>query len=349
MLSAGEKPRVRSLAHLRTFFGELKGSFTLIAEEKEIILFAFLQWIAIIVAYLAWTQVLDWIPDELWDEVRRSRDREDSAAFALINLVLLIWSAVVIVFVSYPISLLSGAMVAAHYLRYSRQQSTIGRCIAIANNNLWRTWIFSAIDAGITADAILDRLPKKRNKRTAADELLYYSWKIGTLGVLPALVSGKSYLEAAKDSITLLRDQPLRTVGIRMGYSLFCWVVGIAAYIGSICWYFAAGRGSRDGLNEVYNFYLLMTLPIFVAVGIVSVFIRPLYLIMISKLYTDIHPELPVHRPEDIRAKKGLFLLFLAIGCVLLGAIFFRDQIGLTALVESWAMEDIADYRDNFK
>ena len=47
--------------------------------------------------------------------------------------------------------------------------------------------------------------------------------------------------------------------------------------------------GPLGGENWVYHFYVLMGAPIFVAVGIVSL-IRPLFVIAVSKLYTDVVP-----------------------------------------------------------
>src|SRR5690606_815471 len=103
--------------------------FRLIAAEREIVLFAALQWAVIGIAYVIWTQILDWIPDSVWEEAARS-DRETD--FLLINLVLLGWSFLVVAVASYPISLLNAAMTAAHYLRSAGQTSTIARCLILA-------------------------------------------------------------------------------------------------------------------------------------------------------------------------------------------------------------------------
>ncbi len=176
----GTKPKVLSAQNFSTFWGELGYSLKLILAEKEIVFFAALQWLVIGLAYLIWTQILDWIPDHVWDELRRSSD--DRVTFTLTNLVFLGWSFFVVAVASYPISLLNAAMTAAHYLRSAGQTSTIAKCLNLAFKNLGRLWVFTTIDAWITVDAILDRLPRKRGRRTAFDELLYYAWKIGTIG-----------------------------------------------------------------------------------------------------------------------------------------------------------------------
>lgn len=349
LLKAGyDKPRVFSTRHFSTFSSQLHYSVTLIAEEKEIIFFAILQWIAMIVAYLLWIQILDWIPDDLWEEVRQSRERDDKGTFMLINLLLTGWSLLIITAVSFPLSLLSAAMVAAHYLRYSQQVSTIDRCFQLASRNLGKLWVFTAIDAWITVDAIMDRLPRKHGNRTAAEELLYYAWKIGTVGVLPALVAGKGYLEAAKDSLILLKNQPARTIGIRMGYSLLCWIVGITAYIGAL-YYFIRFGDPANHPNMIYNFYFLMVVPLLIAIGITTVFLRPFFLVMTARLYTD---NIAFAAP-DLSAEQAdngiLGFIFALILCIILGAIIgvslFEHQLGIKEWIESLAAQDIEEYR----
>jgi hypothetical protein len=333
-----KKPKILSVQNVSTFASELGYALKLIVEEKEIIVFAVLQWLVIGAAYLIWTQILDWIPDSVWNEAGRS---DSEVQFTLLNLALLGWSFFVVAVASYPISVLNAAMTAAHYLRSSGQASTITKCLSLATKNLGRLWVFTTIDAWITVDAIVDRLPKKRNRRTALDELLYYAWKIGTIGVVPALVAGKGYVEAAKDSVSLLRANPARAIGIRMGYSLICWIIGIVAYIGSF-YYFIAFGDRRGGVNEVYNFYVLMAVPIFVAVGATAVLVRPFFLVMVSKLYTDvitIDSEASTPAPDtkfDTRA-----FVFAILLCVLLAFYFFGDQLGIRSLIEFLAARDI--------
>lgn len=341
--TSGTKPKVLSAQNLSTFWQELGYSFKLILDEKEIFFFAALQWVVIGLAYVVWTKVLDWIPDQVWDEVGRSGD--DRVSFTLLNLGLLGWSFFVVVVASYPISILNAAMTATHYLRSAGQSSTIAKCFNLAFKHLGRLWVFTTIDAWITVNAILDRLPRKRGRRTAFDELLYYAWKIGTIGVVPALVAGKGYIEAAKDSVSLLRNKPARTIGIRMGYSLICWAIGVAAYVGG-AFYLMAFRGHAERVNEVYNFYLLMAVPIVLAAGVTAVVVRPFYLVMVSKLYTDVVPidrdavTLTVGRKFD-----ALALVFAILLCALLAFYFFGDQLGISGWIESLAARDIQAHR----
>ncbi len=171
----GYKPTVFSGANLRTFFESVVDVAKLINEEPEILLFAALQWLVIWLAYLAWIQMLHWIPDEVWNALRHASREQGKVEFTLINLVLLGWSFFVVCVASYPIGLCNAAMVAVHDLRTSGETVTIAKCLAIAERHLRRIWMFTVVDSWVTVGAILDRLPKKHRHRTLADEFLYYA------------------------------------------------------------------------------------------------------------------------------------------------------------------------------
>jgi hypothetical protein len=227
----GLKPRIFSGQSLGTFFAGIPGVAKLIAREPEILFFAALQWLVIWLAYLAWILMLQWIPDEVWNAVREASEGGRKADFTLINLVLLGWSFFVVCVASYPIGICNAAMVAVHDLRTTSEKATIAKCLAIAVRHLHRIWMFTVVDGWITVQAILDRLPKKHYHRTAFDELVYYAWKVSTMAVVPALVNGRSFVQAGRDSFLLLTSQPLRALGLRLGYSAVCWIIGALSYL----------------------------------------------------------------------------------------------------------------------
>jgi hypothetical protein len=289
LAASGTKPSVFSLKHFSAMRQDVTYAVRLMMQEKEILLFAALQWLVIGIAYLMWTQVLDWIPDSVWAEVARDASDKGGTSTDWANLAIWGWSLLVIATAAYPLALLNASIVASHYLKSSGQASTVPACLNLASKNLGRVWLFTALDALITAGAILDRLPsKKRRKRTAVEEAAYYAWKIATIGALPSLVSGKTFVDSANESVWLLEDQPVRAIGIRMGYSLICWIIGVLAYVGAIVTFIMFGS-SPTGENWVYHGYVLVGAPIFVAIGIVSL-IRPVFVLAISKLYTDVVP-----------------------------------------------------------
>ncbi|NBX67278.1 MAG: hypothetical protein EBQ96_09825 [Proteobacteria bacterium] len=337
-------PSVLNIDNLGTFFGEMKYAFLLILEEKEIIVLAALQWLAIAGAYLLWTQMLDWIPDSVWQEVARASEEDRESAFSLIDFALLGWSFLVIAAVSYPLSVLNAAMVAVHYLRSSGQKSTIFAALGIAVQNMGRLWLFTVIDAWITVSAILDRLPKKRGRRTAVEEALYYAWKIGTAPVLPSLAAGNDFFEAAAQSVTILRKNTLRVIGVRMGYSLIAWVVGILAYGGALYVVMNSDMGPLDGPNGIFHFYVLMALPIFIAVGILNVLIRPFYMIMLARIYTEKFPykAAPVAPAAGEHGARGLALFFAVFIVTFLAVTYMAEPLGITGWVESLAAKDLA-------
>ncbi len=318
LAASGTKPSVLSLKNFTAMRQDVAYAAKLMTQEKEILLFAALQWVVVGLAYLMWTQVLDWIPDSVWAEVARASAEDRNASADWANLAIWGWSLLIIATAAYPLALLNAAIVASHYLRVSNQPSTIPACLKLASKNLGRVWLFTAMDAFITANAILDRLPRKGRRRTAFEEAAYYAWKIATVGALPSLVSGKGFVEAANESVWLLEDQPVRTIGLRMGYSLVCWIIGVLAYAGAILFFIAFG-GPLGGENLVYHFYVLMGAPIFVAVGITSL-IRPLFVIAISKLYTDVVPvnveiegTVIVHPANEVEWPMLVFAMLLGI------------------------------------
>jgi hypothetical protein len=286
LAASSTKPRVLSLKNFSAMRQDVAYALKLMMQEKEIFVFAALQWLVIGAAYMMWTEVLDWIPDSVWAQAAADKSSPDTD---WANLAIWGWSLLIIATAAYPLALLNASIVASHYLKSSGQSSTVPACLNLASKNLGRVWLFTALDALITVWAIIDRLPSKRKrKRTAAEEAAYYAWKIATIGVLPSLVSGKTFVESANESVWLLEDQPVRTIGIRMGYSLLCWIIGVLAYIGAAVTLVTFG-GPLAGENWVYHAYILMGAPIFFAVGIVSL-IRPLFVLAISKLYTDVVP-----------------------------------------------------------
>jgi hypothetical protein len=339
------KPRVVSSENLSVFGTELRYAFLLLKTEKEIIFFAALQWLAIVVAYLCWVPMLDWIPDSLWNEAIAAHEQNREEAFTLINLALLGWSFLIVVMVSYPLSLLNAAITVAHYLRQSGQESTVGRCLGLAFHNLGKLWLFTAVDAWITVTAIADRLPRKRGRRTAVDELLYYAWKIGTVGVLPALAAGKGFGQAAQESFLLLKQEPKRVIGIRMGYSLLCWIIGVVTYVAAIL-YFVKFGDFRSQANQIYDFYVLMALPLLLSVGVIMVMIRPFYLIMIANVYTGVaEVALPLNATQSEARGAQLInlvaLFFSSFFAVLIALTLLGDDTGLQAWIESLAQQDL--------
>jgi hypothetical protein len=350
--SSEHKPSIFSLATYKSFFTAFPSSIQVARRSPEVVFFAALQWVAVVLGYLAWTHVLQLIPDEVWNAVDDAIKRDDhSPAFALCNLALLAWTFVVVCIVSYPIGLCSAAMVAVNDLRAANEEVTFAKCFAVADQHLGRIWAFTIVDSWITVLAILDRLPRKGGHRSAADELLYYAWKVGTVGVVPALVNGRSFADASRDSLTLLRDQTARTLGLRLGYSAVCWIVGVSTYIASFFFVHSVEGGIPHGAHHIFHFYMLMAVPVAIATAVVTIFLRPFFLLGVSQLYAELidvkeEVEKDVEKIPQIEMHflSGRFLLFLAILIPLLGAIFFSDQLGLSQWIARLGHMDVQRY-----
>ena len=328
------------LAGFGTFFRNVPVVCRLIVREPEILLFAATQWLVIWLAYLAWTQVLYWIPDSVWQAIAAESKPSHSSYFWGVDVALVGWSFLVVAVASYPIGLLNAAMVAVHNLRCSGETSTIGRSLVIAERNLGRIWMFSVWDNWITVTAILDRLPKKNSRRKVGSELLYYAWKLATIGVLASLVVGRGYVNAGKDSLKLLTSQPERALGLRFGYSAVCWVVGVGAYVAGVV--FSPWRGGDlHTTHGIFMFYQWAAWPIMIAAGVVCVVIRPFFLLGVAQLYTDvfdIRADVEGHVWEITsagqRSLSWVSLVFILLLSGLLIAVLFPGQIGLTSAIE---------------
>jgi len=81
-----EKPK--RLEAVGGFWQRAKFSIKFMFTEKEVLFFAFLQWMVIVAVYLLWVQMLSWIPDEVWQSARES----DEGSIA--DWILLAWSFV---------------------------------------------------------------------------------------------------------------------------------------------------------------------------------------------------------------------------------------------------------------
>ncbi len=322
----------------KTFWDRTKNAAWLILAEKEILAFAGLQWAAIGLGYILWVQMLGWIPDDVWNAA--SGDGEGSAL--LPSLVLLAWSFVIVGIVAFPVGMLSACIGAVHLLRRSGRDSTVAACLKIVGPRAWSLWALHWVDGWITVNQILDRLPKKDDDTTPAEralsEALYYAWKIGSAGVLPGLITGRSLIPAGKESIRFVKNNFKDIALLRAGYSSLCWIIGIGAYVGGIALavmfpeLMPAEVATSTGIKHIY---LSATIPLMIALAIVMVILRPIYVIAVTDLFAD-HLE-AVNQPIELEkapsqwakavAAVGLIAITVVVGAV------FRQELGIMDLL----------------
>lgn len=319
------------------YFGSIGGFFTSIAAslrfiftEKENIVFALLQWATIALVYFIWTQGLSWIPEEIW-----KNDTENTAA----NLILLVWSLACVGLAAFPLGILTACMNASCLLRFQNKESTFTDCMKAAFSRAGTLWIFSWIDGWWTVKRILERLPKK-NDRTLRSvkierEIIYQLWKMISLGFIPALLYGRSFKDACKDSLFLLKKRFLPLIKLRLGYSFVCWIVGIGCYAGTVLFFCYMDKMPDE--YDIYSWYFYAGLPLILALLIIIILFRPLYIISACRIYINyacdegITPNLP----QRTSAFTNILVIFLCFAAIIGVVLLFHQQLGIDNLMSA--------------
>lgn len=321
--------------NLSEFSSRSAYAISLILREKEIVVFSLLQWVAIAFAYYLWVQILGWIPEDVWESDSKIYD-------VSLNLAFLAWSFLCVALAAYPIAILTGAMGAAHFLREQGYPSTIAACLKLSLPNSTKLWMFHVLDAWLTVNIIVERLPKKRHfspavaARRAAEEAIYYAWKVGTIGVPPALLTGKGLIEAGRESIALVKGKLWEVLKVRGGYSAICWIIAVAAYIGSMV-FFIGFPSPFSAEHRMFSFYAWMGVPILVAVGVINILVRPIYVIASCQMYSDFLKESGRSVEFANLPGRGMstFAAFLVLCIMVLVTFLYREEIGLMALLSA--------------
>lgn len=310
------------------FFTSITASLRFVLTEKENIVFALLQWASIAVVYFIWVQVLDWIPEEIW-----KNDTDNAAA----NWILLIWSLACVGLAALPIGILTACMNASCLLRFQNKESTFTDCIKVAFNRAGTLWIFSWIDGWWTVKRIFERLQKKNDRTPRAvkieREIIYQLWKMISLGFIPALIYGRSFKDACKDSLLLLKKRFLPLIKLRLGYSLVCWIIGIGCYVGVI--FFFSCLAELPDEYDVYALYFYAGFPLIIALLTIIVLFRPLYIISACRIYINyacdegIQPNLP----KKSSAVGNILVIFMLLTLAICFVLFFHQQLGIDKLL----------------
>jgi hypothetical protein len=327
-------------AGLAGFWERAKFAAGLMFKEKELIVFALLQWACIAAGYYLWVEIIGWIPEEAW----RRASNSDGATPG--DVILFLWSFVVVGLVAFPLGILSGAMGAVHAQARLGCESTVAGCMKMALPRAMPLWIFHWIDGWWTVTRILDRLPKKRDRRTplekAMSEALYYAWKVATIGILPGLVTGRGLIDAGRRSVGMVRARFRDVIILRGGYSALCWIIGIGAYVGTIVFFVAFPDLVDFDLpieSTIYKFYFWAGVPIVVAAGMVLLFLRPIYIISACDIYADYVREkgenlvLPAPPRGAVGGDTFAFLFFAILAFIVLAVFRSRHELGLMDLL----------------
>lgn len=327
------KKRPHKIESVGSFFKGGAASLAFIFSEKENILFAILQLVSIALGYFIWIQVLDWIPQSVWDSLKDSDG--DSP---IINLVVFLWSFICVGLTAYPLGLLTACMGASYMLRFEGKKSTIADCLKIVFNKSWVLWVFSWIDGWWTTLRILERLPKKRDHTPLSvklrNEAIYQAWKAASLGFMPATLCGRSLKDSCKDSLLMLKDRFVPLLKLRLGYSFICWVLGIGCYV-SIFFLMPFVSKFSAGHNEIYGFYFFVGFPALVALTFIMIIFRPIYIVSACRIYAFYarEKEIPIQLPQQTSGIISSLIAFIVLAIILSTVVLYRDQLGLTELL----------------
>ncbi len=297
-------------------------------KEKEIFLFGLLQWVSIGFGYLLWVQMLDWIPESVW----RSAANSDEGSIA--DWILLAWSFVCVGLTAFPVGILTGCMGATHFLHKQGRESTIATCFKLVLPQSWSLWSFHWIDGWITVNQILDRLPKKGGRKNPVlSEALYYAWKLGVSGVLPSIVTGNNLFTSGKNSVIFVKDNLVEVAKLRAGYSALCWIVGIGTYVGTIFLFMAVDIVPKNDevYQHIYTIYFWAAVPILIAVGVISLILRPIFVLALCDLYSDHMDEkgFPVELPENPSKSISALVAFGCLCFIVAVVYIYRIELGI--------------------
>lgn len=311
-----------------SFFTSIAASLRFIFTEKENIVFALLQWATIALVYFIWIQGLSWIPEEIW-----KNDTENTAA----NLILLVWSLACVGLAAFPLGILTACMNASCLLRFQNKESTFTDCMKAAFSRAGTLWIFSWIDGWWTVKRILERLPKKNDHTSRAvkyeREILYQLWKMISLGFIPALLYGRNFKDACKDSLFLLKKRFLPLIKLRLGYSFVCWIVGIGCYTGTVLFFCYMDKMPDE--YDIYSWYFYAGFPLILALLIIMILFRPLYIISACRIYINyacdegITPNLP----QRTSAFANILVIFLCFTAIIGIALLFHQQLVIDSFI----------------
>lgn len=329
-IEESEKPDFKE--SMSGFWKQSVDSLWFILTEKENITFAVLQLLCIVLGYYVWVQVLDWIPDEVWQSASENKDT------GLVNVVLLVWSFLCVGFSALPLGLFTACMSASYILRSEGRQSTVCECLKVVLPKAWPIWVFSWFDGWWTVLRILERLPKKNDRVSFSTkirrELVYNAWKAASLGFIPALLFGRSVTTAGKDSLMLLKDKFVPLLKLRTAYVIICWVIGIGSYL-SIFFFGKYIFGNMRSSYDMYTVYFYCGFPMIMALLILMLIFRPLYIISACRIYAgyahskNIKADLPQTSPEFISVAVVFAVLAAILGVVLL----YHAELGIDGII----------------
>ena len=140
---------------------------------------------------------------------------------------------------------------------------------------------------------------------------------------------------ACRDSILVVKTRFLDAAKLRVGYSFLCWIIGVAAYIGTI-FFFIFGHfipPHAEIYGFVYTFYFWAGIPLLAAIAVIELFLRPAYIVGSCELYAQYLVEHNKNILLPQPPSKGVSaFVFFAVLCFLVAIVFlYRSPLGINA------------------
>ena len=200
----------------------------------------------------------------------------------------------------------------------------------------WSLWSFHWLDGWITVTRILERLPRKNDKRSLTEgaqrgPVLRLEGRRGRCAACHC--HRQRLIRAGRKSVLFVKDNLIEVAKLRAGYSALCWIVGIGAYIGSIALFATVDivPEHNEIYGHIYAFYFWAAVPILIATGIVMLLLRPIYVLALCDLYSD-HLQakgIEVDLPEKSKAATSALVAFAVLCLLTVVAYVYRVELGI--------------------
>lgn len=323
---------------IRDFLHEFRRTLPLIFKEPEILFFGTLQSLSICVACLIGIEVLDWIKAETLGQ------NCNCEGWSSADIFFWLLSFALVGIVSIIIGFFTACIGVVHLLTIQGKNSSITSCMKLVFPRIWPIWIYSWLDGWITFIQILKRLPdsdrrslKTKTAESMQSEIIYNAWKVGTMGIIPALITTNNITLACKNSLNFLKIKGKDLLKLRVGYITICWLIGILAYAAAIYMFNYGGINVDKIIVGPKKIYMYIILPIFTSVVFLHVVIRPFYVIAIFDTYTDYLLIRGQSIPPSVNNKYAKYAIwsYCLLVVSLFVVLFFKDQLGITKMLSN--------------
>lgn len=269
----------------KTYADALRQALNTVAASPVVFVLLLLSVAVTVVGFFVVAQIILWLPNEVW--VSSSGTGQIGAVPFLAAAV---WGLGIIAGMLTLLAHINGAIIVACRRRRTGEAAGLVACLTQANQSIGRQAVIALIDAFKTFSVLSWYLSSYYHASRALETRSgYNTWKLGTLGALPALVFGRSYQQAGETACALFRAAPDRMINIWLGHRLANWIWGSCAVVAWSVFLILTGEltAAPDAAHWFYDmFALALSLPTLICCVTLGV-LRPLYSVMQSDLYSD--------------------------------------------------------------